>query len=289
MEDLSGKTAFITGAASGIGLAIARSLAAAGMKVVVADIEEAALARVEEEFNASNREFLTLRVDVTDRQAMADAAAATIERFGKVHVLVNNAGVGVGGKLDEMTYNDWDWVLGVNLDGVVNGLQSFLGLIESHGEGGHIVNTASMAGHLAVPGLGVYNASKFAVVAISETLRADLTGKEIGVSVLCPGVVDTSIFESGRNRPEELASDAASDNLMDAISSGEEEASNRLAEIRARALDPAVVGDMVLHAIRENEMYVFTHPEMEDAVQARNSEMLDAFQRWRQYRAERGL
>jgi NADP-dependent 3-hydroxy acid dehydrogenase YdfG len=288
MEDVRGKVAFVTGAASGMGLAMARSFAAAGMKVVAADVEEAALARVEEEFAASNREIMTVKVDVTDRQAMADAAAATIERFGKVHVLVNNAGVATGGALDEMTYNDWDWVLGVNLDGVVNGLQSFVDLIKSHGEGGHIINTASIAGHLAVPGLGVYNASKFAVVAISETLRNDLADKDIGVSVLCPGLVDTNIFDSGRNRPDTLKSETDSDNLVATISDGSDSA-ERLQEIRAIALDPSIVGDMVLHAIRENEMYIFTHPEMEEPVSERASSISDSFSRWRAYRAEHGV
>lgn len=288
MEDVRGKVAFVTGAASGMGLAIARSFAAAGMKVVAADVEEAALARVEKEFAASNREIMTVKVDVTDRAAMADAAAATIERFGKVHVLVNNAGVATGGALDEMSYNDWDWVLGVNLDGVVNGLQSFVELIESHGEGGHIINTASIAGHLAVPGLGIYNASKFAVVAISETLRNDLAAKDIGVSVLCPGLVDTNIFDSGRNRPDTLKSATESDNLIATIADGPDSA-ERLQEIRAAALDPAVVGDMVLHAIRENEMYIFTHPEMEEAVSERAAGVSDSFARWREYRAEHGV
>jgi NADP-dependent 3-hydroxy acid dehydrogenase YdfG len=288
MEDVRGKVAFVTGAASGMGLAMARSFAAAGMKVVVADVEEAALARVEEEFAASNREIMTLKVDVTDRDAMADAAAATIEHFGKVHVLVNNAGVATGGALDEMTYNDWDWVLGVNLDGVVNGLQSFVELIKSHGEGGHIINTASIAGHLAVPGLGVYNASKFAVVAISETLRNDLAEKDIGVSVLCPGLVDTNIFDSGRNRPDTLKSETESDNLIATIADGADSA-ERLQEMRAAALDPSVVGDMVLHAIRENEMYIFTHPEMEVPVSERAAGITDSFARWRAYREEHGV
>ena len=285
MEDVRGKVAFITGAASGLGLAMVRSFAAAGMRVVAADIEEGALAKVEEEFAASNREIMTVKLDVTNRDAMAEAAAATIEHFGKVHVLVNNAGVGVGGKLDEMTYNDWDWVLSVNLDGVINGLQSFVGLIKKHGEGGHIVNTASMAGHLAVPGLGVYNASKFAVVAISESLRTDLADKDIGVSVLCPGLVDTNIFESGRNRPDTLQSKTGSDSLVAAISDGPD-SSGRLEEIRATALAPSVVGDMVLHAIRENEMYIFTHPELEESVNQRAAGISDSFARWRAYRAD---
>ena len=288
MEQVQGKVAFITGAASGLGLAMARSFADAGMKVVIADVEEQALSQVAEEFGASNREFMTIQVDVTDRAAMQAAAAAAIERFGKVHVLVNNAGVGVGGKLDAMSYNDWDWVLGVNLDGVVNGLQSFVEHIKSHGEGGHIVNTASMAGHLAIPGLGIYNASKFAVVAISETLKADLADQDIGVSVLCPGLVDTNIFASGRNRPNELQAETDTADLAGAVF-GEGTPEERAQRLRAMALDPALVGDMVLHAIRENELYIFSHPEIEEAVTQRANGMTKAFAKWRDYRASRGI
>ena len=198
MRAVAGKTAFITGGASGIGLAMARSFSAAGMKVVIADIEQAALDTAQNEFEASNAEFLTVQVDVTDRDGMAAAAAATESRFGNVHVVCNNAGVAVGGRIDEMTYDDWDWVLGVNLNGVVNGVRTFVDRVKAHGEGGHFVNTASMAGHISIPGLGVYTASKFAVVGLSETMRPDLLGHNIGVSVLCPGM-STSIVRARRS------------------------------------------------------------------------------------------
>ena len=171
MQDVAGKVAFVTGGASGMGLAMARSFSAAGMKVVIADIEQAALDAVADEFAASNADVLALQLDVTDRAAMQRAAEATIDAFGKVHVVCNNAGVAVGGGVDAMSYEDWDWVMNVNLDGVVNGVQTFVDLIKSHGEGGHFVNTASMAGHLAFGGLGVYNTTKFAVVGMSEAMR----------------------------------------------------------------------------------------------------------------------
>lgn len=289
MKDVAGKVAFITGGASGMGLAMARSFSAAGMKVVIADIEQQALDAVAEEFAASNAEVLTLTVDVTDRDAMEQAAAATEAAFGKVHVVCNNAGVAVGGSLDEMSYKDWDWVTGVNLGGVVNGLQAFIGRIEAHGEGGHIVNTASMAGHIAFGGLGVYTATKYAVVGLSESLRADLADKQIGVSVLCPGVVKTNIFESGRNRPSELSGerDTASDLLLSGTPDDEREA--RLASLLDNALDPAVVGDMVLHAIINDEFYIFTHPEIQAATDQRSQEMVSAFARWRKYREEQGV
>lgn len=284
MKEVTGKVAFITGGASGMGLAMAKSFSAAGMKVVIADIEQAALDAAAKEFSKSNADVLTLRVDVTDREAMAAAADATEERFGKVHVLVNNAGVAVGGPLDTMSYQDWDWVLGVNLDGVVNGLQEFVPRIERHGEGGHVVNTASMAGHLAIPGLGVYNASKWAVVGISETLRADLAPKNIGVSVLCPGVVRTNIFDSGRNRPDALRNSEGSDDLAQLL--GGDAAEEQFAAMLESALDASVVGDMVLHAIQNDELYVFTHPEFKETVESRGREVAEAFDRWAAYRAE---
>ena len=285
MRDTTGKTAFITGGASGIGLAMARSFSGAGMKVVIADIERPALDVVESEFEARNAEFMTVEVDVTDRNGLAAAADAAEARFGNVHVVCNNAGVVVGGRVDEMTYNDWDWVLGVNVNGVVNGIQTFTDRIKAHGEGGHFVNTASMAGHISVPGLAVYTTSKFAVVGISETMRADLLPHNIGVSVLCPGVVDTNIFEASRNRPEELQDGAPP--WHETIP--EEEGDAIMEKVRSGAIDPGPVGDMVLHAIREDEFYIFTHPDIEMMTDLRKAEMTDAFARWREYRRERGI
>ena len=286
MQDVAGKVAFITGGASGMGLAMARSFSRAGMKVVITDVEEAALAKVRAEFEASNAEFLDLKVDVTDRDAMAQAADAVEERFGKIHVVCNNAGVAAGGTVDAHTYNDWDWVTRVNIDGVVNGVQTFVERIKRHGEGGHFVNTASMAGHIAVPGLGIYGMTKFAVVGLSETMRIDLAPHNIGVSALCPGVVNTNIFTSERNRPEALPGETRTALMADAT---EEEWADRMEQIRDGALDPAVVGDMVLHAIRENEFYIFTHPELKAMSDARFEEMSAAYERWNGYREERGI
>ncbi|MEC9253180.1 MAG: SDR family NAD(P)-dependent oxidoreductase [Pseudomonadota bacterium] len=289
MRDVTGKVAFITGGASGMGLAMARSFAAAGMKVAIADVEQDALDRVKAEFDASNAEVITLQVDVTDRAAMEAAADATEAAFDKVHVLVNNAGVAVGGSLDQMSYEDWDWVMGVNLDGVVNGLQAFVQRIKAHGEGGHVVNTASLAGHFAIPGLGVYTATKYAVVGISETLRADLKQHDIGVSVLCPGVVNTNIFDSGRNRPSHLQGETDTAKMVLSEDVAEPEREQRMAEMMAQALDPAVVGDMVLHSIQEDEFYIFSHPEVEPMVSGRAAEVTDAFARWRKYREDHGV
>lgn len=287
MRDVTGKTAFITGGASGMGLAMARSFAAAGMKVVIADIEQAALDAVTREFEASNAQFLTVALDVTDREGFVAAADAAQERFGNVHVVCNNAGVALSGAIDKMTYKDWDWLTSVNYDGVVNGIVTFVDRIKAHGEGGHFVNTASMAGHVALPGMSVYTATKYAVVGISETMRADLLAHDIGVSVLCPGIVNTNIFDASRNRPEEYAGDDAAEALLSDVPP--EQRAARLDELRASALDPAIVGDMVLHAIREDEFYIFTHPEIEAMTDARKAEMVDAFEFWREYRAERDL
>lgn len=286
MKDVAGKVAFVTGAASGMGLTMARSFAAAGMKVVLADIEEEALEQARASFGPTHADVIAIRVDVTDREAMAAAADRAEAAFGKVHVLCNNAGVAVSGSIADMAYTDWDWVVGVNLDGVVNGVQTFLPRILAHGEGGHIVNTASLAGLLPFAGLGVYNTTKFAVVGMSEALRADLAEWNVGVSVLCPGVVNTNIFDSGRNRPEALRSDTDTSaiSMPDA-----EEIQARLREALTSILEPNVVGDMVLHAIQEDEAYIFTHPEFEAAVNARQEEVAASFARWRAYREQEGI
>ncbi|HET6472722.1 MAG TPA: SDR family NAD(P)-dependent oxidoreductase [Pseudomonadales bacterium] len=289
MQDVSGKVAFITGGASGMGLAMARSFSAAGMKVAIADIEQAAIDRVLVEFKKTNAKVIGLQVDVTNRDAMEKAARDTIAAFGKVHVVCNNAGVAVGGPVDAMSYKDWDWVMKVNLDGVVNGVQTFVNRIKSHGEGGHFVNTASMAGHLAIPGLGVYNTTKFAVVGMSDTMRADLAPHNIGVSVLCPGVVSTNIFNSGRNRPDELKADTDTASLVLSADVPDAERAARMQAIIADALDPAVVGDMVLAAIQANDPYIFTHPNLKAMVDERNAAISASFARWAQYRKEHGV
>ncbi len=289
MQNVVGKVAFITGGASGMGLAMARSFTAAGMKVVIADVEQSALDRVEAEFEKSNADVLALKVDVTDRGAMEQAARRTEAAFEKVHIVCNNAGVAVGGPLDAMQYKDWDWVLGVNLSGVINGVQTFVNRIKAHGEGGHIINTASMAGHMAVPGLGVYNTTKFAVVGLSETMRIDLAPHNIGVSVLCPGVVMTGIFDSGRNRPNDLKTETDTAAMVLTADLSDTERTARLQELSAQALDPAVVGDMVLAAIQANDPYIFTHPELKVAVDIRGAQIAQSFERWSKYRRDHGV
>ena len=289
MKDLTGKAAVVTGGASGIGLGIARALAGAGMRVAIADVEDTALERARASLEESGGDVLPVRVDVTDRDALAAAADRIEDAFGKVHVLCNNAGVLVGGAIDEMAYADWDWVLGVNVRGVVNGLQTFLPRIAAHGEGGHIVNTASLAGMSTARGMSVYTASKFAVVGLTEALRADLADSGIGVSALCPGVVDTNIFDSGRNRPDAMRSETDTDIYPLVRHLPDEDRAARMERVLSAALDPAAVGEIVLHGIRQNEAFIFTHPNVEPMVESRHAAIADSFERWSRYRAEQGI
>jgi len=202
MRELAGKTAFVTGGASGIGLALGRAFAQAGMKVMLADIETEALAAAVKSLHNSGPDVRGVRCDVADPLSVEHAAEASYEAFGNVHVVCNNAGVAGGGGIDTISLDSWRWVLDVNLMGVLHGIRTFLPHIRAHGEGGHIVNTASMAGMDSGLGFSSYVASKFAVVGLSEGLATQLKPLGIGVTVLCPGYVRTRIGESGRNRPE---------------------------------------------------------------------------------------
>ncbi len=204
MDELSGKTAVITGAASGIGAGMAEAFAEAGVNLALLDLEEDRLQRVAGGLKHNGVGIRCFTADVSDRDAMKQVAAQVADAFPAVHILCNNAGVGYTGvPLDRVPDADWDWVIGVNLTGVVNGLQAFLPAMLAHGEGGHIVNTASIGGHHVMPGwgYGLYTTSKFAVVGLSEALADDLADSNIGVSVLCPAAVDTAIYDVGRNRP----------------------------------------------------------------------------------------
>ncbi len=289
MRNVAGKVAFITGGASGLGLAMARSFTAAGMKVVIADIEDQALASARQEFEDTNADVITLKVDVTDRAAMEQAAKDTISAFGKVHVLCNNAGVALSGNVSEMGYRDWDWVMKVNLDGVINGIVAFINLIKAHGEGGHVVNTASMAGQVGMAGLSVYNTTKFAVVGLSESMRQDLAEDNIGVSVLCPGFVATNIFSSERNRPGVFGGESASSFSLGASGVIDADREARMQEILTNALDPEIIGDMVLHAIQADIFYILSHPEFKDTVANRSKELSDTFDLWADYRLQHNL
>jgi NAD(P)-dependent dehydrogenase (short-subunit alcohol dehydrogenase family) len=265
MRDLEGKVAFITGGANGLGLAMAKSFASAGMKIVLADIEQDALDKAIASFGETNANVHGIIVDVTDRAAMAAAADEAENVFGPVHVVCNNAGVAAGGTMDTISYEDWDWVLGVNIGGVVNGIQTFIDRMKKHGEGGHFVNTASLAGFIAGAG-GPYATSKFAVVGMSEVLRNDLEPHNIGVSVLCPAFVKTRIHEADRNRPDEFHN-------PDAAEITDEERAVSGAMVNS-GIEPEIIGECVLEGVRNNELYLFPHPEMAEVVKIRFDQVL---------------
>jgi NAD(P)-dependent dehydrogenase (short-subunit alcohol dehydrogenase family) len=264
MRALAGKTAFVTGGASGIGLALGRAFAEAGMKVMLADIDADALAGAVESLQDSGRDVRGVACDVADAASVAQAAEASYAAFGHVHVVCNNAGVAGGSGIDTISLDTWRWVLDVNLMGVLHGIHSFLPHIRGHGEGGHFVNTASLAGLQSGLGFSPYATSKFAVVAMSEGLALQLKPLGIGVTVLCPGFVRTRISESGRHRPERYGPSAAPDPATPAGALAAE-----MARRQHAGLDPAEVAARAVAAIREGELYVFTHPEMRGEVKQR--------------------
>ena len=268
MRELAGKTAFVTGGASGIGFALGRAFAEAGMKVMLADIERDALVAAVSSLRALGADVRGVICDVADPASVEGAAAASYKTFGRVHLVCNNAGVD-GSAANSLA--DWRWVLDVNLMGVLHGVRSFLPHIRAHDEGGYIVNTASIAGIVSGLGFSPYTASKFAVVAMSEGLAAQLKPLGIGVTVLCPGFVRTRLSESGRNRPERYGPSQAPDPQSPAGA-----AAARFAEHVRLGLDPSTVADRVLAAIRENELYVFTHPTRRPEVEARFAAILAA-------------
>ena len=263
MQEFSGRTAVVTGAASGIGRAMAERFAADGMRVVLADVEAKPLEATAKELRESGAEVLPVLTDVSDGDQVDALAASAMDAFGPVHVLCNNAGVGSGGLLADLSTADWQWVLGVNLWGVIHGIRAFLPSMLAHGEPAHVVNTASLAGHVAGPFMGPYSASKFAVVAISETLHHEMamSRANVRVSVLCPGWVRTNIDRCERNRPAELGGRA--------VVADDDPRSQLLGQVLANGLPPAAVADLVLDAIREDQFWIFTHPEMQPAVEAR--------------------
>lgn len=267
MEDLQGKTAFITGGASGIGFAMAKAFGAAGMNIMLADIEREPLEKALEDLRQRQIKAEGVHCDVTERASIEDAAKATIEAFGKVHVVCNNAGVGAGGPIGTLQPGDWDWTIGVNLMGVVYGVEAFLPLIRAHGEGGHFVNTASMAGMVSPPGMEPYCATKFAVVAMSEGWAGQLAPENIGVSVLCPGFVNTRIFESSRTRQDKFGQAKPTDSEMP--SAGE--------QLVKAGISADIVGACVLEAVRDNDLYIFTHPDMRSAVEQRFERIMQGF------------
>jgi NAD(P)-dependent dehydrogenase (short-subunit alcohol dehydrogenase family) len=271
MKDLQGKVAVITGGASGIGRAVAEKAAAAGMKIVIADIEEAALKEAQRDLAEGGADAVAVVTDVADAASVRDLRDRALQEFGAVHLVHNNAGVGGGGPIWQVPEQDWRWILGVNLWGVINGVTAFVPLLIEQGEG-HVVNTASIAGLTTAPFLGPYNATKQAVVAISETLFKDLQAsgvKGVGVSVLCPGFVRTRIAESARNRPswapERVADDAE----------GAETLRTAISDMIAGGIAPDAVAERVIDAVRTDTFYIRTHPELDAAIATRFTEILE--------------
>jgi len=273
MQEVQGKVAFITGGTSGIGLGIAKAFVGAGMKVVIGGLHEDRTKEALTQFAAAGQTDRVhgINVDVADRPSMERAAAETVEVFGKVHVLVNNAGVIIPPTLSATSYKDWDWLMGVNLNGPFNGIHVFLPLIRSHGEGGQIITTSSVMGLFASSNAGAYTVSKFAVIGMMEALRAELAEGNIGASVFCPGTVTSNIEEtSRRDRPK------------DSGSKDDREAARRQTQQRPDRdlfMDPVEVGQLVLRGMRNNDLYILTHPEYEPIMRERNEALIASIPR----------
>jgi NAD(P)-dependent dehydrogenase (short-subunit alcohol dehydrogenase family) len=265
MQDIAGKAAFITGGANGIGRSIAESFVRAGASVAIADIDPTAAARTCSELEAEGARAVPVACDVTNPESLARAADEATEALGSIHLLVNNAGAFTAGPLEETVRKDWEWLLEINVLGVVNGLHTFLPRMRAHGQPSHIVNTASVSGHLGLQNLSIYTASKFAVVGLSESLSRELADSAIGVSVLCPGIVRTGLLESSReHRPDRHggANAAAALDVTSVVQTG---------------TDPAAIGDQVVAGVRAGEFYILTHPELRPAFEARFARIMAAY------------
>ena len=272
MKNLQGKVAVITGAAEGIGKGIATRAASEGMKLVLADINAAKLELTVAEFKANGAEVIGVPTDVAREEQINALAEQAFAKFGNVHLLVNNAGVAVAKPAWEATQQDWDWVMGVNFYGVTHALRAFVPTMLKHGEEGHIVNTASMAGLTSQPSLATYNASKHAVVTVSEGLQHDLTLRQsrIKVSVLCPGWVKTGVAHSERNRAV-AGTDGEAASAVDAVTL---KVATSIMQAVQNGIPVAQVADEVFDAIAAERFYILTHPEMKQAIQIRMEDIL---------------
>jgi NAD(P)-dependent dehydrogenase (short-subunit alcohol dehydrogenase family) len=265
MENFKGKTAVVTGGASGIGRALCLAFAGEGAHVVVADIDEAGMAETATGVKKAGTKALTVKTDVTKLDSVQALAERAWAEMGGVHIVCNNAGVAVHGSLASATHRDWEWVLAVNLWGVIHGVEAFVPRMIAQKQPGHVVNTASMAGLIASQGLGVYNTSKYAVVGLSETLHKDLRPHDIGVSILCPMGVSTNIRTSERNRPLDLQNPKGPED-------------NDWFRLIGRYLEPEDVAGRVLRAVKANRLYVITHEEAREPLRRRFERMDKAFE-----------
>jgi len=271
MRELRGRVAVVTGAASGIGFAMAERFAAEGMKVVLADVEAPALARAEAALRGKAAAPLATRVDVSRTEDVERLAAETYAAFGAAHVVCNNAGVAVLGAVHEHTLADWQWVIGVNLWGVIHGVRAFVPRMLAGGDEGHIVNTASMAGLTTSAYMSVYDVTKHGVVALSESMykEFEVTGAPIGVSVVCPGLIDTNIMRSARNRPEELAEEGK-------VSPGAQAFSEGLSDRLSRGYPPSEVAGQVVDGIRDRRFYIVpAQPEVAQGATRRAQDIIE--------------
>lgn len=273
MDQFKGKTAFVTGGASGIGLALCRAFGQRGMNVAIADVEATACAQAVATLRGERIPVVGTACDVSNRESLAEAAARAFAEFGNIHILCNNAGVSRAGPIEGIAASDWDWVIGVNLKGLVHGLQIFLPHMKAHGEEGHIVNTASMNGLVGTSLAGPYSATKFATVGLSEVLAAELEGSPVGVSVLCPSWVKTRMLDNGRNRPDHFGGPISLD--MDGKNA---ERNRRYAQALESGLDPAYVAKLTCDAIEARRLYVFTHADRRPDVERRFKLMMDGFE-----------
>jgi NAD(P)-dependent dehydrogenase (short-subunit alcohol dehydrogenase family) len=270
MENVKGKVAFITGGASGIGLGMAKAFVKAGMRVVITDVREDRMQEASAGFEKLGQggSVRCLKLDVTDRKAFAWAADEVENIFGNVHILCNNAGVGILGSIKHTKFDDWDWGLSVLIGGVVNGIQTFLPRMLKHREGGHIVTTSSMGGALPLSESPIYSTAKAGVIAMCECLRGDLAGDNIGVSAFCPGPVATNIRETGGLRPERYRSDSGLAEL-------EKDLANR--ENSPNWMSIEECGERVLQGIQRNDLFIFTHREFREGVEERMRAMVASF------------
>jgi NAD(P)-dependent dehydrogenase (short-subunit alcohol dehydrogenase family) len=272
METFGGKTAFVTGGASGIGLALARAFLAEGMNVMLADIEEPALTAALASLSNHGPRVKGAVCDVSRREMLESAAADAMTAFGKVHILCNNAGVSRAGLAERVALSDWSWVVGVNLMGAVHGIDIFLPHMKAHGEEGHIINTASISGLLPSALAGPYAATKAGIIGLSEVLADELAGSNIGISVLCPSWVRTRMVDNGRNRPDRFGGAfTLAEDTENAVRNA------RFLAAAQTGTDPDQVAALVLRAIRENRLYVFTHADCKAAVATRFTRILDDF------------
>ncbi|MEO1234722.1 MAG: SDR family NAD(P)-dependent oxidoreductase [Myxococcota bacterium] len=269
MTDFKGRVAFITGGASGLGLSMARAFGARGASVMLADIQADRLAEAEALLKGAGVEVASVGCDVADEASVRAAAQATLDRFGKVHIVANNAGVSVVGRAGKVGLKNWRWVVDINLMGVAHGVEIFLPILRNQGEGGHFLNTASMAGHGAAAGMGPYNATKFAVVGYSESMQQELVEEDIQVSVLCPAFVKTNIAHSElqspglRLPPEEARKSKRFQKIKEAVEGG---------------LEADAVGEWVAECMEANRFYIFTHPELRPGLEARYAAIMADYQ-----------